>query len=144
MLWSETWPNCCSNYRVNTLRPRINDRHFADDISKCFSMKENFWILNKIQLKYVPCGIFHNMAALVQIMGWRRSGDKPLSEPMAGRFTGAYMRHSMGYTIERNEKPVDIYHRFHANTDECLYQSDVTIGCHCVLFADIFLENQRT
>ena len=27
-------------------------------------------------------GPFHNNPALVQIMAWRRSGDKPLSEPM--------------------------------------------------------------
>ena len=34
------------------------------------------------------------MAALVQIMAWRRTGDNPLSEAMLVCFADAYMRHS--------------------------------------------------
>ena len=34
-----------------------------------------------------------NSSELVKIMAWRRIGDKPLSEPMVTRFTGAYMQH---------------------------------------------------
>ena len=33
-------------------------------------------------LKFVPNGPINNSLALVQIMAWRRPGDKPLSEPM--------------------------------------------------------------
>ena len=36
----------------------------------------------KISLKFVLKGPISNIAALVQIMAWRRPGDKPLSEPM--------------------------------------------------------------
>ena len=36
----------------------------------------------KISLKFVPTGPINNIPALVQIMAWRRRGDKPLSEPM--------------------------------------------------------------
>ena len=36
----------------------------------------------------------NDKSALVQIMAWRRSGDKPLSEPMMVYLTDAYMRHS--------------------------------------------------
>ena len=36
----------------------------------------------KISLKFVPKGRINNIPALVQIMAWRRPGDKPLSEPM--------------------------------------------------------------
>ena len=36
----------------------------------------------KMSLKLVPYGPINNISALVQIMAWRRSGDKPLSEPM--------------------------------------------------------------
>ena len=36
----------------------------------------------KISLKFVRKGPINNIPALVQIMAWRRSGDKPLSEPM--------------------------------------------------------------
>ena len=43
---------------------------------------ENVWISIKISLKFVPKGPINNIPALVQIMAWRRSGDKPLSEAM--------------------------------------------------------------
>ena len=38
--------------------------------------------LIKISLKFVPMVRINNIPALVQIMAWRRIGDKPLSEPM--------------------------------------------------------------
>ena len=53
---------------LNTLRPRHNGRHFADDILVVIFLNENLWILKKISLKYVPYGLIGNMAALVQIM----------------------------------------------------------------------------
>ena len=66
----------------NTLRPRQNGRHFADDIFKCIFLNENISIAIDISLKFVPEGRINNIPALVQIMAWRRLGDKPLSEPM--------------------------------------------------------------
>ena len=72
-------PGCAS---VNTLRPRQNGRHFPDDIFKCIFLNENIWISIKISLKFVYKGPINNISALVQIMAWRRPGDKPLSEPM--------------------------------------------------------------
>ena len=36
----------------------------------------------KISLKFVPKGPINNILALVRSMAWRRSDDKPLSEPM--------------------------------------------------------------
>ena len=67
---------------INTLRPRQNGRHFADDIFKRVFLNENIWVPIKISLKFVPKGPVNNIPALVQIMAWRRPGDKPLSEPM--------------------------------------------------------------
>ena len=67
---------------VNTLRPRQNGRHCADDIFKCILLNGNVWIPNKISLKFVAKGPINNIPSLVQIMAWRRPGDKPLSEPM--------------------------------------------------------------
>ena len=67
---------------VNTLRPRQNGRRFADDTFKRIFLNENVRISIKISLKFVPKGPINNIPALVQIMAWRRSGDKPLSEPM--------------------------------------------------------------
>ena len=69
-------------YCVNKLRPRQNGRHFADDTFKHIFLNENVRISIKISLKFVPKGPINNIPALVQIMAWRRSGDKPLSEPM--------------------------------------------------------------
>ena len=67
---------------INTLRLRQNGCHFADDIFKHIFLSENIRIWSKIPLKFVPTGTVNNISALVQIMAWRRSGDKPLSEPM--------------------------------------------------------------
>ena len=66
----------------NTLRPRQNGRHFADDMFKCIFLNENVWIPIEISLTFVPKGSINNNPALFQIMAWRRPGDKPLSEPM--------------------------------------------------------------
>ena len=66
---------------VNTLRPRQNGRHFPDTF-KCFFLNENVSIAIKILLKFVPKGPINNIPALVQVMAWRRAGDKPLCEPM--------------------------------------------------------------
>ena len=84
------WP-VCSEYRLaclwrdysyfNTLRPRQNGRHFADDIFKCIFVNKNIWIASKILLKFVPKGPINNIPSLVQLMAWRRTDDNPLSEP---------------------------------------------------------------
>ena len=66
----------------NTLGPRRNEQHFADDIFKRIFFNENVWISIKISLKFVSNGPINNIPVLVQMMVWRRSGDKPLSEPM--------------------------------------------------------------
>ena len=68
----------------NTLRPRQNGLHSADDIFKRIFVNQNIWILIKMSLKFVPTAAINNIRALVQIMAWRRPDDKPLSEPMMG------------------------------------------------------------
>ena len=70
------------NSFVNTLRPRQNGRRFADDTFKRIFLNENARISIKISMKFVPKGPINNIPAMVQIMAWRRSGGKPLSEPM--------------------------------------------------------------
>ena len=68
----------------NTLRPRQGRHHFSD-IFKCIFLNENVWLPIKISLKFVPKGPINNIPALVQIMAWRRPGDKSSSEPMVYR-----------------------------------------------------------
>ena len=70
---------------LNTLRPRQNGRHFADDIFKCIFWSKNTWIPIKISLKFVSYGPINNIPALVQIMAWCRPGNKPLSGPILVR-----------------------------------------------------------
>ena len=67
---------------INTLSARQHGRHFPDDILKCIFLNENVWISIKISLKFVLKGLINNIPALVQIMAWCRTGDKPLYEPM--------------------------------------------------------------
>ena len=71
-----TW-NQAGLCSANTLRPSQNGRHFADDIFKCIFLNENVSIAIKISLKFVFKGPINNIPALVQIMDWRRPGDKP-------------------------------------------------------------------
>ena len=89
-LWNLT--RSFRTWRVNILRARENGRHFPDDNFKCVFLSEKVWSLIIISLKLVPKVIINNMPALVQIMAWRRSGDKPLSEPTMSCFADAYMR----------------------------------------------------
>ena len=95
-IWAEISYNLISQkilyiqfYRLsdcfNTLRPRQNGCHFADDIFKCIFLNENVWIPIKISLKFVPKGPINNIPALVLIMAWGRPGNKPLSGPMMVR-----------------------------------------------------------
>ena len=51
---------------------------FQTTFSHAFSRMKMY----TISKKFVPNGPLNNIPALVQIMAWRRSGDKPLSEPM--------------------------------------------------------------
>ena len=50
---------------VNTLRPRQNGRHFADDVLKSILLNGNVWIPIKISLKFVPKGPIDNIPTLV-------------------------------------------------------------------------------
>ena len=72
--------SCSGNF--NTLSPRQNGRHFPNDIFKLIFLNENVWISIDISLKFVPKGPINNIPTMVQIMAWRRPGDKPSSRPM--------------------------------------------------------------
>ena len=68
--------------KLSTLRPRQYCCHFADNIFKCIFWNENVWISLKISLKFAPKVWINNIPALVQIIAWDQSGDKPFSEPV--------------------------------------------------------------
>ena len=58
---------------------------FETTFFKCIFLNENICISLKISLGYVRKVRISNIPALVQIMAWRRPGDKPFSEPMMVR-----------------------------------------------------------
>ena len=80
--WTPLHFHHCCQIILNTLRPRQNGRHFADDTFNRIFVNENVRISINISLKFVPKGLINNIPELVQIMAWRWPGDKPLSEPM--------------------------------------------------------------
>ena len=73
-----------TNAPLKHIEAETKCRHFPDYILKCISLYENVWI-SSISLKFVPKCLINNIPALVQIMAWRRQGDRPLSEPMMVR-----------------------------------------------------------
>ena len=73
---------------INSLSPGRNN-----DIFKCIFMNEMFCISIQISLKFVPKGTIDNKLALIQVMAWRQTGDKPFPEPMLTQFTDTYMWH---------------------------------------------------
>ena len=54
---------------------------------------ESVWISITISLKFILKGPIDYKSALVQVMAWRRTGEKPLPESMLTQFTDAYIRH---------------------------------------------------
>ena len=65
----------------------------AHGIFKCIFSNENDRIPIQISLKFIHKSPIDNKLALVRVMAWRRTGDKPLPEPMPTQFTDAYMRY---------------------------------------------------
>ena len=60
-------------------------------LSNAFYEWKVFCISIWISFKFVPKVLIDTKAAVVQVMAWRRTGDKPLPEPMPTQFTDAYM-----------------------------------------------------
>ena len=67
------------HYNVEHIETKSKCCHFGDDKFKYIFKNKNCFILIYISLKFV---LIDNKPALVQIMAGRRTGDKPLSEPM--------------------------------------------------------------
>ena len=58
-------------------------------------LNENVWISIDTSPKFVPKYPINNIPAFVQIMAWRRPGDKPFYETMmVNLLMNIYMRHS--------------------------------------------------
>ena len=62
----------------------------ADD--NTFSWIEIIKIPIRISLKFVPRSPIDNKPAMARVMAWRRTGDKPLPEPMMSARTDMFMQ----------------------------------------------------
>ena len=86
---------CIRNWKsiltINSSPPGQNGCRFIDGTFKCIFVNEKFCIVIWISLKFVPKGPIDNKWALVQVMAWRQTGDKPLVEPMLNQFTDIHM-----------------------------------------------------
>ena len=65
--------------KITKLVAAIKFLRFA--LFKCIFLNKKVWNFKQFSLKFVPIGPINNKSALVQIMAWRQSDDKPLSEP---------------------------------------------------------------
>ena len=79
-IWANTIPEIktnCWHIAAETKRTPFRRRHI-----QTLFFNENNRISIEISQKFVPKVPINNIPALVQIMAWRRPGDKPVSEPM--------------------------------------------------------------
>ena len=87
------WKYDTGNYRLaETVRDiHINNRKSVTPKLILIDGLTEIW-----QTKYIFCFKFHwiSSPALVYIMTWCRTGDKPLSEAMTPYFTNMFIRHS--------------------------------------------------
>ena len=88
------WGDCMVG-AINTLNLRQKGCHLTDSNFEFILLYENCCILIKISQKLVPKCPVYNKQALVQIMMWHQTGDKPSSEPMVAYFSDVYMWHSV-------------------------------------------------
>ena len=61
-----------------TMRPEQNGRHFADGFLKRIFLKEKFYDLIWISLKFVSKGIIDSKSTFDWVMAWCLTGNKPL------------------------------------------------------------------
>ena len=109
----------------NTLRPRQNGRHFADDIFKCIFLFENVCFPIWISPRFVPKGQINIIPTFVQIMAWRRLGDKPLSEQMMVSILTHICVTRPQWVKIKGQGLLSISHEVHYNLSETMF---LTIG----------------
>ena len=85
--------------------PGQDGRHFHRRHFQSIFLHENIRISIQISQKLVPRGSNDNKSALVQVMAWCWTGDKPLPEQMLTQFTDAYMWHwgEMSYAPDKGQ-----------------------------------------
>ena len=80
-------------YKLTNLPLDKMDAILADDNFKCIFLNETDRVPIRISLKFVLKSPTDNTLALVQVMAWGPTGEKPSPAPLLNQFTDAYMRH---------------------------------------------------
>ena len=89
-VYASTWHRKGSKHQLTHLPL---DKMAADDVFRGIFLNEKFGISIRISLTFAPKGPIDNKSVLVQVIAWRRIGDKPLPDPMLTQFTDAYVWH---------------------------------------------------
>ena len=152
MYWSLCMYNPChlikcvgvSLFLINTLRPRQNEPHSADDIFKCIFLNENVRIPIKISLKFVPKGPINNMPSLVQIMAWRRPGDVrqfilKLYGATFWKYVPCHIKCSTSLSVFKQTHRIILLKGTHLDED-CRIKSDYFDVCNLFVFTSSELE----
>ena len=124
-----------------TLKPRQNGRHFADDTFKRIFLNENVRISINISLKFVPMGPINNIPALVQIMAWRRPGDRPLSFWKFAQST-ILMNFQNSLTVELDI--IMIMVDYHDERDFARFAFKMVIECISYILAALYIKLNHT
>ena len=76
---------------LDSSSPEWNGHHFADYSFKYIFIKEIFRSSILISLEFVPKGQIDNNSTIfsIQVLAWRRAGEKPLSEAMQSHIVEA-------------------------------------------------------
>ena len=137
----------CQHIEAETKWPPFRGRRFQMHF---LDQKKNVWISLMISLKFVPNVPIKNCPALVQIMAWRRSGDKPLSEPIVVRIlTHICDTRSQWFKSDYHErihnhysKELEIINRMiHKQNDPCT--SRISHGWHFFHYSNVKLISTR-
>ena len=88
---------CCPV--IKAFRPDKMATIFADDIFKCIFVNENSCIWIKILFDVIPWCSAHNNSALVLVVAWCQTGNKPLPEPMSAKIKDAIRHINLDITV---------------------------------------------
>ena len=90
------WSPVSQSRQLTHIPPGQNCRQFGRRHFQILFLNKNDKISIQISLKFTLRCPIYNKPALVQVMSWHRTGDKPLPEAMMILCIDAYMRHCGG------------------------------------------------
>ena len=86
-------PRCYTGYCLRSSPPGQKGRNLGRRHFQLHFLELKWYNSDQIPVKYVPGSPIDNKPALIQVIAWHRTVDKPLPGPMMTQFIDAYMRH---------------------------------------------------